>query len=160
MNWKSKSGFTLAELMIVISIIGVLAVVSIPSFVKRNEAQKLRNAASQISRSVLMMRQKAVSSKRKYRIEFNYGLGEYQILTERTPGNWELDPPDNRYKLPRGILMSTTSDPVDGIIVVEPRGTVAVADLPVNIRLKDSKNRTKRIEVYRSGMVKESTLWE
>ena len=56
--------------------------------------------------------------------------------------------------------MSTTSDPVDGIIVVEPRGTVAVADLPVNIRLKDSKNRTKRIEVYRSGMVKESTLWE
>ena len=77
MNWKSQSGFTLAELMIVISIIGVLAVVSIPSFVKRNEAQKLRNAASQISRSVLMVRQKAVSSKRKYRIEFNYGLGEY-----------------------------------------------------------------------------------
>ena len=160
MNWKSRSGMTLAELMITISIIGVMAVVTVPSFVKRNEAQKLQNAANLVSRHIMIVRQKAVSTKRSYRIEFNYALSEFQILAEVTPGNWVLDPPNNRYELPRGVLMNSTSELADGNVEIEPRGTVAVADLPVNIRLKDTNNHTKRLEIYRSGMVRESRLWD
>ncbi|MFQ5512007.1 MAG: Tfp pilus assembly protein FimT/FimU [Candidatus Krumholzibacteriia bacterium] len=160
MNMNSQRGITLAEMMVTISIIGIMAVVSVPAFVKRNEAQKLQVAANLVSTKVMMARQNAVAKKARYRIEFNYTTRKFRMLREATPGVWELDPPNNMYEIPAGIIISSTSTPADGTIEIEPRGTVNQTDLPVVIRLKDNNNVLKSIRVSRAGMVKESNLWD
>jgi type IV fimbrial biogenesis protein FimT len=159
MSLKSLKGFTLAELMVTISIIGVLAVVSVPAFVKRNERQKLQVAANMVSTKVMLTRQKAVATKSRFRVQFNYTTHEFRTLREDTPGVWVLDPPNNLFKVPTGILFSTTSTPADGVIEIEPRGTVDVADLPVLIKFKDRNNTLKSISVSRAGMITESNAW-
>lgn len=160
MNPKSQSGVTLAELMIGISIIGVLMVVSVPAFVKRNQAQKLQVAVNMISSKVLVTREKAVATKRRYRLELNYSTRQFRVLREESPGTWVLDPPNNLFELPPGIIISPTSTPADGVFEIEPRGTVSLADLPVVIRLKDRNNVLKSVRVSRAGMVTEASTWD
>ena len=145
--------------MVAITVIGILMTVSVAAFVKRNEAQKLQVATNMISRHVLVTRHKAVSTRRDYRIEINYATSAFRILCESSPGVWELDPPGNNYELPNGIIVSATSEPSDGTIVIERNGTVASDDLPAAIRMKDRHNRLKRIEIYKTGTVRESSLW-
>jgi len=149
----------LAELMVAISIIGILMAVSIPAFVKRNSAQQLQVASNLISNKIMFARQKAIASKKKYMLEYNYNTNQFRILRQDSIGVWTTDPPGNLYSLPPGIYISTTSTPSDGTIEIEPRGTISINDLPITIKLKDRNNVLKSISVSRSGMVQEFSHW-
>lgn len=159
MKINSRSGVNLTELMVAISIIGILLVTSVPVFVKRNTTQRLQVATNMISNQLMLTRQKAIASKKRYKIEYNYNTNQFRILRQDSPGVWVLDPPDNEYTLPVGVYMSSTSTPSDGTIEIEPRGTVVLDDLPVIIKLRDKNNVVKSIKVSRSGMVQEFSHW-
>ena len=160
MKLNSQTGMNLTELMIAVSIIGLLMVTTIPAFVKRNERQKLDVAADMISNKLLIARQKAVASKKRYRMEYNYGTRAFRILRQESPGTWVSDPPNNLYELPKGIIMSVTSTPADGTVEINPRGTIRDADLPVVLKIKDHNNHLKSIRVSKSGMVQEASTWD
>lgn len=159
MRRKREAGVNLAELMVAISILGILLLVSIPVFVKRNQAQQLQVATNLISNKLLLARQKAIASKKRYKIEYNYSTNQFRILRQEALGVWVPDPPENLYTLPAGVIISTSSSPVDGTIEIEPRGTIVLDDLPVVIKLRDKNNVLKSIKVSRSGMVQEFSHW-
>ncbi len=159
MKFKSQAGVNLTELMVIISIMGILMAISIPAFVKRNNTQQLQVATNLISNKLLLARQKAIASKKRYRLEYSASTNAFRILRQEAPGTWILDPPNNEYDFPPGVFLSSTSTPSDGSIEIEPRGTILLEDLPVAIKLQDRNNVLKSIRVSRSGMVQEFSHW-
>lgn len=58
---KNKTGFTLIEIMIVVSIIGMVSAVAIPSFRKFNDEQVLKNATAQMTQTLRKVQNNAQS---------------------------------------------------------------------------------------------------
>ena len=155
----SPKGINMIELMIAVSVVGILMATAIPTLF-RQDKPALDTAASMISNKLLMARQKALASKKRYRIEYNYRERSFRVLRQDSPNSWTLDPPDNRYKLPSDVMISVTSTPADGIIEIEPNGKIDPNDLPILIKLKNKENTQKSIRVSESGVVQEASTWD
>lgn len=84
-----NQGFTLAEMLVVVVIIGLMAIIAIPAFRNYYQAYQLRTSASQIINDLRAMRQRAVTKNLPIKVSFN--------KTTRTYGFYEYsstDPPD------------------------------------------------------------------
>jgi prepilin-type N-terminal cleavage/methylation domain-containing protein len=74
-----QSGMTLVEIAIVLAILGLLAAVSLPSFLGWKEASELRSAAVEVSDVMLSSRTKAVLERRNYTVQVNYTTNTYTV---------------------------------------------------------------------------------
>lgn len=67
MNWNSDAGFTLIELMITITVLGVLIAIAAPSFTTMIKAQRVRTLASDLHADLTLARSEAI--KRNINVE-------------------------------------------------------------------------------------------
>src|SRR5687768_18534460 len=72
-----KSGFTLVEIMIVVAIIGLLAAIAIPNFVKARETAQLN--------SIINNLRIVESAKDQWALEAKKGTGEVPVATDVQP---------------------------------------------------------------------------
>lgn len=79
-----KRAFTLVEAILTIAIMGILAMVVLPHFVKEGFIGKLtlRSATSQIASDIRYTRQLAVTNSGHYLIQFNFSQKEYKIYKD------------------------------------------------------------------------------
>lgn len=98
-----KSAFTLVEAILTIAIMGILAVVVLPHFVKAGfiEGLTLRSAASQIASDIRYTRRLAIANSGQYTIRFNLNSNEYSIIS---PTNQTIE----TKKIPSDITCSGT----------------------------------------------------
>ncbi len=71
----SKSGFSFLELMVVIAIIGVLSVITIPSFIATKNDRMLKNAARNLLSDMHRTRMGAIKDNQQWSINFTFGSG-------------------------------------------------------------------------------------
>ena len=117
-NRKNKKGFTLAELLIVVAIIGVLVAISIPIFTTQLEksreavdASNIRSAYAEAMTDYLANGAKAAASK--------------TTTAAKSSGAWESSPDWNAElvgKVPTSVTQGTTFT-----VTVAADGTVSVA---------------------------------
>lgn len=74
------SGFTLIDMLVVITLIGILSAISVPTMLNAVNGMRLGQAAHEVEREIQMAKQKAVGKGRAIRIRFNCPTaGEYRI---------------------------------------------------------------------------------
>jgi len=111
-NSSRKSGFTLVEIMIVVAIIGLLAAIAIPNFVKARETAQLN--------SIINNLRIIEGAKDQWALEAKKGTGD-------VPANADVTPYLKNTTMPTQV--------VGEVYNVNAVGTSANATLPANVGL-------------------------
>lgn len=114
-----QRGYTLAEALVVITIIGLISGVSIPAFMNYLRANRIRSSASYFQTALRYARQRAVTKHTQTRVSFlpNTDPGQYTIWEGTLDSNghltaWTVVQPKVRY-LDKGVTFANdASEPV------------------------------------------------
>ena len=110
MSIRNNKGFTLAELLIVVAIIGVLVSISMPIF--STQLEKAKQAAD-----LANMRAGQAAAVSEYLLEGGYG-GEYKYNFDANSGKVTTDVPDGYGKSRELIYNGVKHEPLDKYVVV------------------------------------------
>jgi prepilin-type N-terminal cleavage/methylation domain-containing protein len=95
---SSSSGFSLVELLVALTVFGLLLAVVTPGFKRFQESQALVEAREQIARQLAAARQKAIATGTTQEVRFMYDFGgtsDYHI--------WSNSVASPSWRLPRNI---------------------------------------------------------
>jgi|WetSurMetagenome_2_1015567.scaffolds.fasta_scaffold00121_34 prepilin-type N-terminal cleavage/methylation domain-containing protein len=148
----NRRGFSLIELVIVISVIGILSVIAVPALRGYVDNRNLRTAASDLSAMFYQTKEQAVAESTEYRIVFTAGTdGNYQILRCTNIGL-----PCGGFSAIRTIQFSSYGSGIvlSGValgnpVQFEPRGTISTAIGSVN--LANSRGSVATVSVSLTG---------
>jgi type II secretory pathway pseudopilin PulG len=82
---RPEHGYSLAELLTVVGIIGVISLVSIPAFFQLMPQYRLRSAAAELAAAVRMARQDAVTTRKPCRLTIDSSGNRYAISILSSP---------------------------------------------------------------------------
>ena len=145
MRHKQAKGFTLAELMVVIAIIGITTAIAIPYFVGQMPRYRLNGAARQVMGDLMWARMEAVSQNRKVKVFFLSNNHEYKICDDADnngtvadgEGDVRLKDIQDEY---HDVTISSNNDPI-----FLPRGTAT--SLPTITLTNPSGSKTITISI-------------
>ena len=76
---RKKAGFTLAELIIVISVLGLLAAVGVPSYLRYLPKYRLRSAARDLYSNLQLAKMAAIKTNQKCRVNYQVNPDRYTV---------------------------------------------------------------------------------
>ena len=81
---RRKPGFTLIEVMLVVAIIGIAALISVPTFVRSARSAQLRSAVQTVSMTSRLARNKAVLQSKDMAVIFYIERNEIELVSMQT----------------------------------------------------------------------------
>jgi type IV fimbrial biogenesis protein FimT len=82
MNFPSKTGFTLIELMIVIAVMAVMITIAAPTFQTYMAQSRLKGAAREVASDLMAARMQAIKENNKFKVSFIINDHQYTILDD------------------------------------------------------------------------------
>jgi type II secretion system protein H len=90
---RSAAGFTLTEIMIVVAILGLTALVVIPTFTSHEDEQKLSLAAAELTDGLRYARNEAIRTGNTFRVTINLDNDQFMIADlAALPGQTVIHP--------------------------------------------------------------------
>lgn len=128
---RSYGGFSLAELSVVVAVIGSLSVLSLPVFLTYYQTAQVRGAASDIASYLNQGRQLAIQRNGPICVHIKPATVHYHLNNNCTGQRW-VGPGTTAtgdIPAPDGISLTTTADPVFTYLgAAAPAGTVTVTN--------------------------------
>lgn len=81
-----QRGYSLAELLTVVSILGVITLIAIPALFQLMPQYRIRGAASELASTMRMARQKAITTRNPWRVVLDPANDRYAVSALTTPG--------------------------------------------------------------------------
>ncbi|OIP23520.1 hypothetical protein COX95_01265 [bacterium CG_4_10_14_0_2_um_filter_33_32] len=144
---KKQIGFTLIEMLAVISIISILAAFAIPALYSWYSPIKLRGVQRDLISDLRLTQQKTVTSQKNHLIRFNTSNNSYQLI--KKDGGEEIIKTTFLYS---GIDYSSIS--LSPLPLEIEFNSAAVPNSTGEIILINGRGEIKKIEISASGFVK------
>jgi len=158
-----NKGFTLIELMVVISIIAIMLAVGIPMFLRELPNYRLREAARQVFQDMNLAKMHAISTNQNYGIYFNHSGAtvngtqnhRYTLFQDSGTIAGQLDANDYKEKenwsLPDTITIQATTF-ANNTVIFRPRansngGTVTLSNQNGKTSTVDVLANTARVKI-------------
>ena len=155
---RRSRGYSLSELMTVVSIIGVVTLVTLPAFMQLVPQYRIRNAASEMTATLRMLRQKAVATRTDWKMIVD-PVNDRYALQRRNGASW-MEIGSNGRPAPGGTRVWTRFNDVDivgasNVEVVLTRFGTAEAAASIVIATSSTRVTFNRytIDVASSGNV-------
>jgi prepilin-type N-terminal cleavage/methylation domain-containing protein len=84
---QPDTGFTLIEILLVVAIIGILALIMIPTFSSHEDEQKLTMATTELVDGLRYARSEAISSGNNHQVIINKAINEFKLIDSTNPKN-------------------------------------------------------------------------
>ena len=127
----NRAGFSLAELSVVLAVIGVLFSLALPSFLNYYQTAQVRGAASDVAAYLNQGRQLAIQQNCSVTVQvFSDSVRFQQGGNCPSPGPWRGVGTDNAGKIPApvGITLNSTGNPVfTNLGAAAPAATLTVS---------------------------------
>ena len=147
---RGEGGFTLAELILVCAVIGILSVMAVPAFLRYYQAATLKAGAQQVvtlvnqAREIAIKQNDSVCVKLPSASQMTYALGGCGGSAWVGPGT---DAAGN-IKLPTGIAMTASANPVFSYVgSALPIATYTLTNTQTNATLTVSVAASGRITI-------------
>jgi type IV fimbrial biogenesis protein FimT len=88
-RFRSASGFSLVELLIVVALMGIIAVISVPQLVRQLPKWHMNGTARDISAKLMMARLRAIQENRQHRVSFTLGPPARYAVQRNTGNGWD-----------------------------------------------------------------------
>lgn len=142
-----QQGFTLIELMIVVTVIGVISVYGVSNFARWRANARVNSAAHEIAADLQLARMRAIALNTTMQVVFDVERETYQLKRSTGLGTFEVDGPlKNLQTLYPGVNVTGVSATPE----FRARGTaIGFATITVG----NSYGRTKNITISIAGRV-------
>jgi len=178
---KSQLGYTAAEMIVVVAIVGLFTLAAIPNFLQMYRSNELRTGARTFASDARWIRMQAIKNQRPTKISFTVNTRNYS-MSELTAANvWvnsrERGQTNRQTQLPEGITFEShtfvdiasmpvssrvpdDSDSLPDLVYMPDGSAYSLTDAEENIVLKTRHTMPKprfKIEVRPAGNLKTST---
>jgi len=151
---RGAAGFSLAELMVVLTIAGILLSMAVPNFVRFNSRDRVETAAYDVHRTLILARQKALARRTPYRVSVLDAGGTLRV-ERREAGVWVRDPAEDLV-LTGNVHMNASfgENPGNEHLILEPQGTVLAEDAPAVFRFSNDQGDSAVVRAVRTGRIR------
>lgn len=94
---QGQRGYSLAEMIVVVAIIGIFSLVAVPQFMNISKNMKMKASMRQFAGDLRAARQRAITRNTRVNVTFSVGTtpdvgsrGAYEIVERQDDGTWRL----------------------------------------------------------------------
>jgi prepilin-type N-terminal cleavage/methylation domain-containing protein len=150
----TAAGFTAAELLVVVAILGVVAVVSIPTLINYFQASTLKAGAEELAAALNRGRQLAITQNRNVCVEVSANQYRYRVGTDIACNGgtvWEGPGagPNGFFRLANNVNLTANSNPVFTYLGAATGATLTVT----YVTQSGDTGRSRNVVVAASGRI-------
>jgi type II secretion system protein H len=153
-GWPASGGFSLIELMVVITILGIVFAAAVPNFARFVARDRVDAAAQEVQSALALARQKALARRTLYRVSLSGA--PVVVLVERQDSTAWVPDPAHPLTLNANVQADALfgGDASNDEALIDAQGMLLSEDAPAEIILFNDRADSMTVRMVRTGRIR------